>query len=489
MTTVGVDVVHALWRGFLGFYSSNDLTHASSIAYFSLLSLFPGVMLMLSLLGHLTASEDDRTAVVSFFLRDFPTQFGFLTSQLDALRGQRVTLGLAGGLLTAWAALGVFGAITTAMNSAWKVERQPSYLKHKLVSSLMMVAAGILTFVGLAVVSAQNVINASWFAAVLQNSPGSGGLDGVLRELGDADAVRRRDGADLLLRAEHARAVPRRLVRGDPHRRAVAPGACRFLVVRARPVAVLDPRVDLGGRRVPDLDLSLGRDPDVRRGVHCRRIRSSGRAARASERAAAQARSMPCRPRSRTFGLRPAQREGAATAPRQALAGPAVECGRFRRGRRRRGPRLAAGAVYVVRTRPGSPRADAAARGVFAGSRDLRGPARVGARTRADDAGWLRDGLPEIVASELTTNPDIRIVAAVDGPRGLVARGAWRTRPQVPRRRRRWSIARELRAERFVTSELRRDGRPVRRSRRRCWTSAPAAWCTKPLRKRPGVTN
>ena len=44
---------HALWRGFVGFYSSNDLTHASSIAYFALLSLFPGVMLMLALLGHL----------------------------------------------------------------------------------------------------------------------------------------------------------------------------------------------------------------------------------------------------------------------------------------------------------------------------------------------------------------------------------------------------------------------------------------------------
>jgi membrane protein len=178
LRTVGVDVVHALWRGFVGFYNSNDLTHASSIAYFSLLSLFPGVMLMLALLGHLTASEEDRTAVVSFFLRYFPTQFGFLTSQLDALRGQRVSLGLAGGLLTAWAALGVFGAITTAMNSAWKVERQPSYLKHKLVSSLMLVAAGILTFVGLAVVSAQNVIKATWFAAVVQNSPGLVALTG-----------------------------------------------------------------------------------------------------------------------------------------------------------------------------------------------------------------------------------------------------------------------------------------------------------------------
>ena len=48
-------------------------------------------MLMLAVLGHATASEQDRSKIVDFFLRYFPTQFEFLTSQLDALRGQRVT--------------------------------------------------------------------------------------------------------------------------------------------------------------------------------------------------------------------------------------------------------------------------------------------------------------------------------------------------------------------------------------------------------------
>ena len=38
----------------------------------------------------------------------------------------------------------------------------------------MMLAAAIMTFVGLLVVSAQNVIGASWFAAVLTNAPGAG---------------------------------------------------------------------------------------------------------------------------------------------------------------------------------------------------------------------------------------------------------------------------------------------------------------------------
>lgn len=165
------DAGRAAVKGAARFYNSNDLTYASSVAFFALLSLFPCVMLMLALLGSATASEADRTRVVEFLFRYFPRQFEFLTSQLDAFRGQRATLGVAGGILTAWGALGVFGAITTAVNYAWRVDRQPNYFKHKLISFTMMLAAGALMLVALAMMSLANMISASWFPSVLERSP------------------------------------------------------------------------------------------------------------------------------------------------------------------------------------------------------------------------------------------------------------------------------------------------------------------------------
>lgn len=178
--SVAVDAVRAVWAAGVRFANGEHLTYASSIAYFSLLSLFPCLMLLLAVLGQATASEVDRQTVVGFLLRYFPRQFEFLTTQLDAFRGQRVTLGVAGALLAMWAGLGVFGAITTAMNYAWRVERQPNFFKHKLVSFLMMAAAGTLTFVGLLFVSAQHVINASWFAVVLERTPTLVWLTGIV---------------------------------------------------------------------------------------------------------------------------------------------------------------------------------------------------------------------------------------------------------------------------------------------------------------------
>ena len=69
----------AMWRGVTGIYHSNDLTFASSIAYYSLLSLFPFFLLAFSIIASVTSSESDRSAVLGFVLRYFPRQFEFVT--------------------------------------------------------------------------------------------------------------------------------------------------------------------------------------------------------------------------------------------------------------------------------------------------------------------------------------------------------------------------------------------------------------------------
>ncbi len=162
----------AIWRGFLGFYNSNDLTFASSIAYYALLSLFPFFLLVFAILGSVTANNSDRTAILDFVLRYFPRQFEFVTSQLSAMQQARLRLGITGSLLLIWAAMGVFSAITSAVNNAWGVEKQPSYLKHKLIAFIMLVASSLLLLGGLLLVSAINVIEAKWFAVVLVRTPG-----------------------------------------------------------------------------------------------------------------------------------------------------------------------------------------------------------------------------------------------------------------------------------------------------------------------------
>jgi membrane protein len=160
------------WRGFVGFYNSDNLTYAASIAYYALLSLFPFFMLAFALLGKATADEHDRAAVFGFVLRYFPRQFDFITSQLDAFRTNALTVGVGGTIALVWGALGFFGAISTAVNYAWGVEKQRSYWKHKLFSFLMLLVAGALLLIALLLVSASSLVGASWFEGVLSRFPG-----------------------------------------------------------------------------------------------------------------------------------------------------------------------------------------------------------------------------------------------------------------------------------------------------------------------------
>lgn len=167
-------------KGSVDFYHSDDLTFAASIAYYSLLSLFPFLLIALSVLGGVTVPGGESSKVLQFFFDYFPTEFPFVQDQLTALQQSPFRLGVAGALLLVWASMGVFGAVTSAINHAWGVEKQPSYLKHKLVSFIMLVASSGLFLVGLLLVSAISIAGSGWFAHVLAQTPGLEILRGVV---------------------------------------------------------------------------------------------------------------------------------------------------------------------------------------------------------------------------------------------------------------------------------------------------------------------
>ena len=143
----------AAWRGVGELYNSEGLTHAASIAYYALLSMFPLMLLGLFMLGEFTTDATDRDAVVRFVFRYFPRQFGFISGQLDAFQTQPVTFGFWGVVGLVWASLGVFNAITSAVNHAWGVEKRHSFLMYRLVGFVMMIAAALLVILGLVIAS------------------------------------------------------------------------------------------------------------------------------------------------------------------------------------------------------------------------------------------------------------------------------------------------------------------------------------------------
>jgi membrane protein len=169
----------AAWRAFIALLNGDHLTHASSVAYCGLLSLFPVFLLAFAIFGIVAAKDTNRAAVIDFFLRYFPARFDFVSRQLDSLAQMRLRVGVGGLLALVWAAHGVFGAVSSAINYAWKVEKPRSYLKHKLFALLMLATAGILLLAALVLVSAIQIVRAGWFASVVAGNPRLAAFGGV----------------------------------------------------------------------------------------------------------------------------------------------------------------------------------------------------------------------------------------------------------------------------------------------------------------------
>lgn len=152
----------ACWRGAVEFYHSDNLTFAASIAYYALLSIFPFSLLVLAVLGRIRVGETGAS-LLQVIASAMPAEVDFL-SQIELLSASALQLGATGAVLMLWAAMGVFGALTSAVNHAWGVEQPPGFFKHKLIAFVMLMASGVLMVLALLVISAAQVVETTWFA-------------------------------------------------------------------------------------------------------------------------------------------------------------------------------------------------------------------------------------------------------------------------------------------------------------------------------------
>ena len=169
----------AIVRGVLEFYGSNNLTFASSIAYYSLLSFFPFVLISLDLFGRLVAVHGDAPflRLVALVL---PSQLDFVVAQTSELSRAPLKLSVFSTVLIIWASMGVFTAMTSAVNYAWGVERPLSYFKTKLVSFVMLIVAAVLLLVVLTVMGALQARHAEWFVRLVSVVPVIGDIESIL---------------------------------------------------------------------------------------------------------------------------------------------------------------------------------------------------------------------------------------------------------------------------------------------------------------------
>lgn len=173
--------VRAVRLGLVEFYRSENLTFASSIAYYALLSVFPFLLVVLALLGFVPVAGTDAT-LLQLIATAVPGNPAFLTAQIHELDQLRLQVTVVGFVLAMWGAMGIFGAITSAINHAWGVPKPPSFWKHKLIALTMLAVATVLLVLTLLLVSSVELAQSRWFGGIIERVPWLETLRGVVAQ-------------------------------------------------------------------------------------------------------------------------------------------------------------------------------------------------------------------------------------------------------------------------------------------------------------------
>lgn len=120
---------------------------AAALTYFVFFSVFPLLLLAVTLAGLFLDPDDARAFIFNNVARVTPGSLDLLQSVLNEALKNRENAGwlaLIGFATLAYSASGAFDALDKAINRAWSTEKKPGFLASKLTSFGMMLAVGAL---------------------------------------------------------------------------------------------------------------------------------------------------------------------------------------------------------------------------------------------------------------------------------------------------------------------------------------------------------
>ena len=123
-------------------------THlAAGISYYVIFSIFPMLILFVSISALVLTNEGLREDVLDRLFDLFPLEEEGQQDLREVIEGVSTgfsAVGLISILGLVWSASGMMGALRTALNQAWDIDYRRPYLRGKAVDMLMIVASGAL---------------------------------------------------------------------------------------------------------------------------------------------------------------------------------------------------------------------------------------------------------------------------------------------------------------------------------------------------------
>jgi len=154
----------------VNFFNENSLTISASIAYYSLLALFPMLLLLLGVSGIFIRRYELSGRLALVLGHYLPVSRDFIMTNLVSISQAYGKVSVVSFLLLLWASSGVFLPLERALNRAWEVEERRSWWRRRLLALEMAGIFGFLAMLSTLLVGTRRYTHAwlkTWVASSL----------------------------------------------------------------------------------------------------------------------------------------------------------------------------------------------------------------------------------------------------------------------------------------------------------------------------------
>ncbi len=126
------------------FLSKNCPYIAGAIAFYTLFSLFPIILAIISVWGFFLGPDTDQVELAEQVAEVIPISSDFIAQTVRGVVSAKIVTGVVAALGMMWASSAAFGAIRKGINTAWGIKKPRPFIKERLIDMTLVTGAGIL---------------------------------------------------------------------------------------------------------------------------------------------------------------------------------------------------------------------------------------------------------------------------------------------------------------------------------------------------------
>ena len=117
---------------------------AGAIAFYTMFSMFPLFLAVVSILGFLLGPEAEQAELVDEIAAVIPVSNDFIASTLEGIVSARTITGVAAVVGLVFASTAAFGAIRKGINNAWGIRKTRPFLRERVMDISLVAGAALL---------------------------------------------------------------------------------------------------------------------------------------------------------------------------------------------------------------------------------------------------------------------------------------------------------------------------------------------------------